>query len=60
MRVDYRRSFGPVDAIAFADLVNVTGANTSEEAEFNIGRGTVVEDGVELQPLLGMRFERSW
>ena len=60
VRVDYRRSFGPVDAIAFADLVNVTGANTSEEAEFNIGRGTVVEDGGELQPLLGVRFERSW
>ena len=60
VRVDYRRSLGPVDVVAFADLVNVTGANTSEEAEFNISRGTVVEDDGELQPLLGLRFERSW
>ncbi|MCY4144437.1 MAG: TonB-dependent receptor [Gammaproteobacteria bacterium] len=60
LRIDYRRSFGPVDAIVFADLVNVTGANTSEEAEFNISRGTVIEDDGELQPLLGLRFERSW
>lgn len=60
VRVDYRRSLGPVDVVAFADLVNVTAANTSEEAEFNISRGAVVEDGGELQPLLGLRFERSW
>ncbi|MCY3541781.1 MAG: carboxypeptidase regulatory-like domain-containing protein [Gammaproteobacteria bacterium] len=60
VRADYRRSFGPVDVVAFADLVNVTSANTSEESEFNIGRGTIVEDTGELQPLLGLRFERSW
>ncbi|MCY3812663.1 MAG: TonB-dependent receptor, partial [Gammaproteobacteria bacterium] len=60
VRVDYRRSLGPVDVVAFADLVNVTGANTSEETEFNISHGTVVEDGGEVQPLLGLRFERSW
>lgn len=60
VRVDYRRSFGPLDVVAFADLVNVTGANASEEVEFNISRGTVIEEGGELQPLFGLRLERSW
>ena len=60
VRIDYRRSVGPVDVIAFADVVNLTGANTDEEVEFHSGRGTIVEEGGELFPLLGLRFERSW
>ena len=60
VRIDYRRSFELVDVVAFADLVNVTAANSSEEVEFNISRGTVIEEGGELQPLFGLRLERSW
>ena len=60
MRVDYRRPIGPVDAIAFLDILNVYGAAATDEEEFNTATGTLVEDGGETFPLIGLRFEKTW
>lgn len=57
LRVDYRRSLGPVDVIAFIDVINLLGSDNPSSAEFNERTGQdVVEDG-ESFPLLGLRFE---
>ncbi|MDJ0657707.1 MAG: TonB-dependent receptor [Xanthomonadales bacterium] len=59
-RVDYRRPLGPVDFIAFLDVLNVYGAATTDEREFNAATGSVVEDDGETLPLIGIRFEKTW
>lgn len=57
MRVDYRRSLGPVDVIAFLDIINVFGASNPSNANFNERTGeNTIEDG-DAFPLLGLRFE---
>lgn len=57
MRVDYRRTLGPTDVIAFIDIINVTGASNPSNAQFNerTGENTVGEGNAF--PLLGLRFE---
>ena len=60
VRVDYRRPIGPVDFIAFVDILNLYGSSASDEREFNSATGELIEDGGETTPLLGIRFEKTW
>ena len=59
VRVDYRRTLGPVDLVAFVDVVNVigTGANT---LEFDPRRGENVLEEFDAFPIIGIILERSW
>ena len=57
LRVDYRRSIGPADVIAFVDIINVLGSANPNSADFNDRTGQEsVEDGDSF-PLVGLRFE---
>ena len=60
VRVDYRRPLGPVDFIAFLDVLNVYGSSTSDEREFNAATGELKLDDGETTPLIGIRFEKTW
>ena len=59
VRVDYRRPLGFVDFIAFLDIVNLYGSETSDVREFNSVTGKLTSDG-EATPLIGVRFEKTW
>ena len=59
-RVDYRRPVGPIDVVAFLDVLNVYGAAATDEQEFNTATGTLTEDEGDIFPLLGLRFEKTW
>jgi hypothetical protein len=60
VRVDYRRPIGPVDVVAFLDIINVYGAESGSPPDFNPRTGEdVIEEG-ELFPLFGLIFEKSW
>ena len=56
-RVDYRRPLGPLDVIAFLDVINVYGRSNEDELEFDERRGVNVANGVETFPQIGLRFE---
>ena len=60
LRVDYRRPLGPVDLIAFVDVLNVYGSATSDEREFNPVTGEFKVDDGEPTPLIGLRVEKTW
>lgn len=60
VRVDYRRSFGPIDITTFLDVINVTAASSSDETEFDYRRGIQVEDESEAEPLIGLRLDYAW
>lgn len=60
VRVDYRRSFGPIDVTAFLDVINVTAASSSDDTEFDYRRGVEVEDDNEAEPLIGLRLDYAW
>jgi 5-hydroxyisourate hydrolase-like protein (transthyretin family) len=60
LRVDYRRAFGPIDVTTFLDVINVTGAASSDDTEFDYRRGVVVEDDNEPEPLIGLRLDYAW
>lgn len=60
VRVDYRRAFGPIDLTAFLDVINLTGASSSDDAEFDYRRGVEVEDENEAEPLIGLRLDYAW
>ncbi|MFI2810051.1 TonB-dependent receptor [Microbulbifer sp. JSM ZJ756] len=60
VRVDYRRAFGPVDATAFLDVINLTAASSSDDTEFDYRRGGEVEDDSEAEPLIGLRLDYAW
>ena len=60
IRVDYRRSFGPIDVTAFLDIINVTAASSSDDNEFDYRRGILVEDESEAEPLIGLRMDYAW
>ncbi len=59
-RVDYRRAVGPVDFIAFLDVLNVYASPPSDEREFNAATGELIEDDEGPTPLIGIRFEKTW
>jgi len=60
VRVDYRRALGPVDLVAFIDVVNVYGGPGAGSQEFDPRRGVIVEEDEGAFPIIGLIFERSW
>jgi len=60
IRVDYRLPLGPVDLVAFLDVINVYGGPDGGSEEFDPRRGVIVEDEGEALPIIGLIFERSW
>jgi hypothetical protein len=60
LRVDYRRAFGPIDVTTFLDVINVTGASSSDDTEFDYRRGVEVKDDNEAEPLIGLRLDYAW
>ena len=60
IRVDYRLPLGPVDLVAFLDVINVYGGPDGGSEEFDPRRGIIVEDEGEALPIIGLIFERSW
>ncbi|WP_226661815.1 TonB-dependent receptor [Microbulbifer aggregans] len=60
VRVDYRRAFGPVDATAFLDVINLTAASSSDDTDFDYRRGIEVKDDSEAEPLIGLRLDYAW
>ena len=60
IRVDYRRNLGPVDLVAFLDVINVYGGPSGGSREFDPRRGITVADKGEALPIIGLMFERSW
>ena len=60
VRVDYRLPLGPVDLVAFLDVINLYGGPGGGSQEFDPRRGVIVEDEGEAFPIIGLIFERSW
>lgn len=60
VRVDYRRSLGPVDLVGFLDVINAYGGPSGGSREFDPRRGVVVADKGEALPIIGLILERSW
>lgn len=61
MRADYHRRFGPVNVIAFADIVNIYARKNTNALEWDERRGVNVLEGLdEPLPFLGVKFEYSW
>ncbi|MGH8241965.1 MAG: TonB-dependent receptor domain-containing protein, partial [Steroidobacteraceae bacterium] len=60
IRVDYRLPLGPVDLVAFLDVINVYAGPGAESPEFDPRRGVIVADEGEAFPIIGLIFERSW
>jgi 5-hydroxyisourate hydrolase-like protein (transthyretin family) len=60
VRVDYQRAFGPIDVTAFLDVINLTGASSSDDSEFDYRRGVEVKDDNEAEPLIGLRLDYAW
>ena len=60
IRVDYRLPLGPVDLVAFLDVINVYAGPGAEEQEFDPRRGVIVAEEGEAFPIIGLIFERSW
>ena len=60
LRIDYRRPLGPVDLVAFVDIINVYGGPNTNSREFDPRRGINVEEEGDALPLIGLVFERSW
>ena len=60
VRVDYRRPMGPVDLVAFVDVINVYGGPGANSQEFDPRRGVNVEEDNGAFPIIGIIFERTW
>jgi len=57
LRVDYRRSLGFADLIAFLDITNALGNANTNSVGFNERTGEDVENEGNAFPLIGLRFE---
>jgi hypothetical protein len=60
IRVDYRRPIGPVDLVAFIDVINVYGGPGANSQEFNPRQGINVAEENDAFPIIGIIFERTW
>lgn len=60
IRVDYRRSLGLVDLVAFVDVINVYGGPGVSSQEFNPRAGVNIVEEEEAFPIIGIIFERTW
>ena len=56
---DYRRPLGPVDLVAFVDVINVYGGPGANSLEFDPRRGVNVLDENDAFPIVGLIFERT-
>jgi hypothetical protein len=60
IRVDYRRPIGPVDLVAFIDVINVYGGPGANSQQFDPRRGINVVEENDAFPIIGIIFERTW
>jgi hypothetical protein len=60
IRVDYRRPIGPVDLVAFIDVINVYGGPGANTQEFDPRRGVNIVEENDAFPIIGLIFERTW
>ncbi len=60
IRVDYRRPIGPVDLVAFIDVINVYGGPGANSQEFDPRRGINIVEENDAFPIIGIIFERTW
>jgi hypothetical protein len=60
VRIDYRRTLGPFDLVAFLDVINVYGGPGANSQKFDPRRGVNVIDESSAFPIIGIIFERSW
>jgi hypothetical protein len=60
IRIDYRRPIGPVDLVAFIDVINVYGGPGANSQEFDPRNGINVVEENEAFPIIGIIFERTW
>ena len=60
VRVDYRRTLGPLGLVAFVDVINVYGGPNTNSQEFDPRRGINIVDDDGAFPLIGLIFERTW
>lgn len=60
IRVDYRRRLGPVNLVAFVDVINAYGRENVDSRRFDERRGVDVENGFEVFPNVGLKFEYAW
>ncbi|MCZ8110654.1 MAG: TonB-dependent receptor plug domain-containing protein [Betaproteobacteria bacterium] len=60
VRIDYRRSLGPVDLVGFLDVLNVYGGPSGGSREFDPRRGVNFSEKGEALPIIGLILERSW
>jgi hypothetical protein len=60
LRIDYRRPVGPVDLVAFIDVINVYGGPGVNSQEFDPRRGVIIVEENEAFPIIGIIFERTW
>jgi hypothetical protein len=59
-RVDYRRALGPVNLVAFIDVINVYGRAIVDSREWDERRGVETGDGFSVLPTIGVKFEYIW
>lgn len=55
-RLDYQRSFGATEMIAFFDVINAYGAENPNNAEFNAISGQEEASDGQILPIFGIRF----
>ncbi|MEM1412398.1 MAG: TonB-dependent receptor plug domain-containing protein [Pseudomonadota bacterium] len=60
LRVDYRRPIGPLNFVAFLDILNVYGGSSGEAPEVNLLTGELINDEEDALPLFGVIFEYAW
>ncbi len=61
LRADYQRRFGPVNLVAYLDVMNVYGRKNGNAYEWDERRGVNIIEGLdEILPTIGLRFEYSW
>ncbi|MDP7592959.1 MAG: TonB-dependent receptor [Litorilituus sp.] len=60
VRVDYFRTFGDYNIIAFLDVVNILGTTVSGEESFDIKTGRLTEDDGDIMPMIGFKVETTF
>lgn len=60
VRVDYFRTFGDYNVIAFLDVVNILGTSVSGEESFDMKTGELIEDDGDRMPMIGFKIETSF
>lgn len=60
VRLDYYRTFGDVNVIAFLDIVNVLGTSVDGEESFDVKTGEVLDEDGDIMPMIGLKFETTF